>query len=279
MFGSNKISGTGIGLRTPHIQQILTEQPDIPWLEILADNHLCTGGITPAHLHAIRERYPVTMHCVSMSLGATDPIDWDYMAQIKRVADTYDISWISDHICFTSAGNRHAHDLLPLPYTEEALANLVERTKQVQDFLNRRILLENATNYIEFSHSTLTEIEFVSELVKQADCDLLFDVNNVYVNQQNHGIDAANIIDQLPLERIKEIHLAGFDDRGDYMLDAHNNKVADPVWQLYKQLQQRKPGIATQIEWDNDLPDLATLMGEADKAQKIMNQCINDGEV
>ncbi|MFT4925886.1 MAG: hypothetical protein ACI8WB_001981 [Phenylobacterium sp.] len=272
MFTSKDICGAGIGLRTAHIQQILTEQPDIAWLEILADNNLSTGGLVNAHMHAIRERYPVTMHCVSMSLGSTDPLDWDYLAQIKRVADTFDISWISDHICFTSAGNHHAHDLLPLPYTEEALANLVDRVKQVQDFLGRRLLLENATSYIEFNHSTLSEIEFTNALVQQADCDLLFDVNNVYVNQQNHGSDALALIKQLPLDRIKEIHLAGFEDCGDFLLDAHNNKVSKPVWQLYEQLQLLKPGIATQIEWDANLPELSVLMAEADKAQSIMTR-------
>lgn len=271
MFANKDIRGAGFGLRTPHIHQILTEQPDIAWLEILADNHLASGGLVSAHLHAIRELYPVTMHCVSMSLGSTDPLDWDYLSQIKRVADDFDISWISDHICFTSAGNHHAHDLLPLPYTEEALNNLVERVQQVQDFLGRRLLMENATSYVQFEHSTLSEAEFINALTEQADCDLLFDVNNIYVNQQNHGGDAATLITQLPLDRIKEIHLAGFEDCGDFLLDAHNDKVSDPVWQLYQQLQTLKPGIATQIEWDNKLPDLATLMGEAQKAQTIMN--------
>lgn len=271
MFAAKDIRGAGLGLRTPHIHQILTEQPDIPWLEILADNHLCSGGLVDAHMHAIRQLYPVTMHCVSMSLGSTDPLDWDYLAQIKRLADDFEISWVSDHICFTSAGNQHAHDLLPLPYTEEALNNLVERVQQVQDFLGRRLLMENATSYVQFNHSTLTEGEFINALVERADCDLLFDVNNIYVNQQNHGSDASALIKQLPLDRIKEIHLAGFEDCGDFLLDAHNNKVSDPVWQLYSELQQLKPGIPTQIEWDNQLPNLATLMAEADKAQRIMN--------
>jgi uncharacterized protein (UPF0276 family) len=271
MFSNKDISGAGIGLRSPHIHQILTEHPKIAWVELLADNHLSNGGLVPAHLHAIRQLYPITMHCVSMSLGSTDPLDWHYLNQIKRVADDFEISWISDHICFTSAGNQHSHDLLPLPYTEEALNNLVDRVKQVQDFLGRRLLMENATSYIRFEHSTLGEAEFINALVQQSDCELLFDVNNAYVNQQNHGSDAMALINQLPLEKVKEIHLAGFEDCGDFLLDAHNNKVSEPVWDLYQQLQQLKPGIATQVEWDNQLPDLSVLMAEAQKAQKIMD--------
>lgn len=272
MFAAKGIRGAGFGLRTPHIDQILTEQPNIAWLEILADNHLSTGGLVHAHMQAIRERYALTMHCVSMSLGSTDPLDWDYLGQIRRLADDFEISWVSDHICFTSAGNQHAHDLLPLPYTEEALANLADRVRQVQDFLGRRLLMENATSYVQFTHSTLSEAEFINALVEQTDCDLLFDVNNCYVNQQNHGDDALTLIRQLPLERIKEIHLAGFEDCGDFLLDAHNNKVSDQVWHLYQILQQLRPGIPTLVEWDNQLPELATLMAEADKAQTLMDQ-------
>ena len=265
------IYGAGIGLRTPHIEQILIEQPQINWVEILAYNHLATGGLVPAHLHEIRQLYPVSMHCVSMSLGSTDPLDWNYLKEIKRLADDFEISWISDHICFTSAGQRHAHDLLPLPYTEEALANLVDRVKQVQDFLGRRLLMENATSYVQFNHSSMSEAEFINALVKQADCELLFDVNNAYVNQQNHGSDALELINQLPLDKIREIHLAGFEDCGDFLLDAHNDKVADPVWHLYRHLQQLQPGIATQIEWDNQLPQLSVLLAEAKKAQQIID--------
>jgi uncharacterized protein (UPF0276 family) len=269
---NNDINGAGIGLRSAHIEQILTEQPPLRWVELLADNHLASGGLVRAHMEAIRSLYPVTLHCVSMSLGSTDPLDWDYIKQIKQLADDFDVSWLSEHICFTSAGHNHSHDLLPLPYTEEALDNLVNRVIQVQDFLGQRLLLENATSYVRFSHSTLTEAEFINELVARADCELLFDVNNVYVNQQNHGADALELINQLPVDKIREIHLAGFEDHGDFLLDAHNNPVADDVWALYRQLLMRKPDIATQVEWDNQIPELAVLIAEADKAQSIMDE-------
>lgn len=210
-----------------------------------------------------------------MSLGSIDPLDYHYLRQIKRLADNFEVSWISDHICFTSASGAQAHDLLPLPYTEEALDNLVNRVIAVQEFLGRQILLENATSYIQFNHSTLSEAEFINQLVKRADCKLLLDVNNLYVNQHNHGDDASKLIKQLPLDQVQEIHLAGFDDRGDFLLDAHNNKVSDPVWALYSQLQSHIPGTPTQIEWDNDLPTLDVLIAEADKAQHIMDTAGN----
>ena len=273
---SKGIQGAGIGLRSAHISQILCDKPKLNWVELLADNHVATGGLVPAHIGAVRELYPLTLHCVSMSLGSIDPLDYDYLSQIKRLADDFEVSWISDHICFTSSAGSQAHDLLPLPYTEEALDNLVNRVIAVQEFFGRRILLENATSYIQFNHSDISEAEFINELVKRADCKLLLDVNNLYVNQHNHGTDASKLIKQLPLDQVQEIHLAGFEDRGDFLLDAHNNKVSDPVWALYRQLQTLIPGTPTQIEWDNDLPELAVLINEADKAQSIMDQAIDN---
>lgn len=275
MFSSAQIHGAGIGLRSAHISQILTEKPPLNWVELLADNHVATGGLVPAHINAVRELYPITLHCVSMSLGAVEPLDHNYLSAIKCIADDFEVSWISDHICFTSASGKQAHDLLPLPYTEEALDNLINRVIVVQEFFGRQILLENATSYIQFNHSTLSEAEFINELVKRADCKLLLDVNNLYVNQCNHGIDASKLLELLPLEQVQEIHLAGFEDRGDFLLDAHNNKVSMPVWELYKELQAKIPGTPTQIEWDNDLPALEVLMAEAEKAQNIMDNAVN----
>lgn len=276
MTYTNKfIEGAGISLRTPHIYQILEDKPDIPWLEILADNFLIGGGLNKKLLEQIRESYPITMHCVGMSLGSTEPLDYKYLQQVKTLATDFEVSWISDHICFTSAGGSHAHDLLPLPYTEEALENITSRICQVQDFLGQQILVENATSYIQYNHNTLSEADFINELVIKANCHLLFDVNNVYVNEQNLNKSAIELIEQLPLEHIKQIHLAGFEKQNNVLIDTHGAKVSDPVWALFTELQKRKPGIATQIEWDNNIPELPVLLKEANKAQTIINLALN----
>lgn len=274
MYLAKPIQGAGIGLRSAHIQQIIKDKPKLPWVELLADNHLSSGGVTAANLHALRQHYPITLHCVSMALGSIDPIDWDYMKKIKTLAKNFEASWISDHICFTSAGGHHSHDLLPLPYTEEAVLHLADRIKQVQDFMGQPLLMENATSYLRFRHNTLSEAQFINALVAESGCELICDVNNLYVNQQNHGIDAMSLISQLPLASIREIHLAGFDTFDGLLIDAHNNPVSEPVWQLFSALQALRPGIATQIEWDSQLPDLAVLLAEAKKAQAIIDTAV-----
>lgn len=273
-FTLSNIEGAGISLRTPHIHQIIEQQPDIAWLEILADNFLVGGGLNKALLYKIRELYPVTMHCVSMSLGSVDPLDFNYLKQVKTLADEFEISWVSDHICFTSAGENHAHDLLPLPYTEEALSNLASRINHVQDYLEQPILLENATRYIQYNHSTLSESEFINELVSRTSCHLLFDVNNAFINQQNLGQSALELINNLPLHAIKEIHLAGYEQRKNILVDTHNNKVSEPVWALYTALQDLIPNTPTQIEWDSDIPDLSVLINETNKAQNIIKNAV-----
>lgn len=273
-FSHLNIEGAGISLRTPHIQQIIEQQPNIAWLEILADNFLVGDGVNKTLLHKVRELYPITMHCVSISLGSVDPLDLHYLKQVKTLADDFEMSWVSDHICFTSAEGNHAHDLLPLPYTEEALNNIVNRVIQAQDYLNRPLLLENATSYIQYNHSTLSESEFINELVTRTNCHLLFDVNNAFINQENLGNNALEFIKSLPLNAIKEIHLAGFEQRENILVDTHNNKVSEPVWDLFTKLQHLIPNTPTQIEWDSDLPDLSVLIDEATKAQSIISQAI-----
>lgn len=274
-YFDSKIQGAGISLRSPHIHQIIEKRPNISWLEILADNFLIGGGLNKALLHKVREQYPITMHCVSMSLGSAESLDFNYLQQVKTLATDFEMSWISDHICFTSAAGAHAHDLLPLPYTEESLNNIVLHINQAQDFLGQPLLLENATSYIQYNHNTLTEAEFLNELVSRTQCNLLFDVNNVFINQENLGKDAKELIKNLPLHAIKEIHLAGFEQQDNILIDMHNNKVSAPVWELFTHLQQLIPGTPTQIEWDNNLPTLDVLIEEANKAQNIINQEIN----
>lgn len=266
---SRLVTGAGIGLRSAHITQLLSERPQLPWLELLSDNVLARGGLIPAQLAAVREHYPLTLHGVGMNLGSLDPLDWNYIGRIKELASRLDVSWISEHICFTSHGGHHSHDLLPLPNTQEALQHLVQRIGEVQDFLGQRILMENASSYISYRHDTMTEAEFIGAMAEQADCHLLLDVNNAYVNQVNHGSDALELLRQLPLERVREVHLAGYEDKQDYLLDAHNSPVSTPVWTLYRELMALKPGIPTLIEWDNEIPSLAVLIAEAHRADSI----------
>jgi uncharacterized protein (UPF0276 family) len=258
-----------VGLRSPHIEQVLKDLPPVPWFEILADNHTAPGGLIPRQLEAVRSHYPVTLHCVGMSLGGTDPLDMDYLAGIKRLVRDYEPAWVSDHLCFSSHRHREYHDLLPLPYTEEALQHASERIRRVQDYLGERILVENVSSYLEYRHSTLSEPDFIAALAVDADCDLLFDVNNAYVNQVNHGSPAGAFLDILPLERIREIHLAGYEDKGGYLIDAHNSRVTAPVWTCYAETMRRMPDVPTLIEWDNDIPAFEVLLEEARHAEQV----------
>jgi len=264
------ISGVGIGLRSQHIHEILTDLPAIPWLELLADNHLADGGLDVAQLQSIAEHYPLTLHCVGMSLASVDPLNKAYCLRIKQLAQQVNAAWVSEHLCFTSAMGFQSHDLLPIPYNEVTLKHCVNRVMQIQDLLGERLLIENVSSYMAFNNTDMSEIDFIVELAQQADCFLLVDVNNIYVNQVNQGLDAERYIDQLPLDRIKEIHLAGFQQQENFLLDAHNNPVSEPVWRLYQRLIKRKADIPTLIEWDNDIPPLQTLLNEAKKADRIM---------
>jgi uncharacterized protein (UPF0276 family) len=265
----NTLTGTGLGLRSQHIAQVLSEHPPVPWFEVLADNHTATGGLIPRQLAAVRADYPITFHCVGMSLGGTDPLDFDYLRNIKRLMQTYEPVQVSDHLCFSSHASHQYHDLLPLPYTEEALRHVSERIRRVQDFLGIRLLVENVSSYLSYHHSTLTEPEFLAAITAAADCDLLFDVNNSYVNEINHGTPARDFLQHLPLDRIRETHLAGFEDKGDYLIDAHNNRVSDPVWALFSDVIWQLPDVPVLIEWDNDIPALEVLLDEATQAERI----------
>jgi uncharacterized protein (UPF0276 family) len=274
-YSSGVLTGTGLGLRGTHIAQVLSECPSVPWFEVLADNHTAQGGLVPRYLTAIRADYPITLHCVGMSLGGTDPLDIEYLRSIKRLIRDYEPTHMSDHLCFSSHVSHQYHDLLPFPYTEEALRHVVERIRRVQDFLGVRILVENVSSYMIYRHSTLGEAEFLAALTEMSDCDLLFDVNNAYVNEVNHGASARDYLKHLPLDRIREIHLAGYEDKGEYLIDAHNNQVAEPVWTLYKDTIHQLPQVPVLIEWDNDIPALETLLQEAARAERLRAQCIS----
>ena len=264
-----RVSGAGIGLRTCHIDQVLREEPDVPWFELLADNHLATGGLVPAQVEAVRDRYPLALHCVDMNLGGTDPLDMAYLERVRDLRDRSVATWVSDHLCFTAVAGRNYHDLLPIPYTDEALRQVAERVLRVQDFFGERLLVENVSSYLRFVESSLTEAQFLAALVREADCFLLLDVNNLYVNHMNHGDELDAYLAALPLDRVREIHLGGYEPKEGYLLDAHNNPVSEPVWLLYEQAIGLLPDVPTLIEWDNEIPDFRVLQAEADRATRI----------
>lgn len=265
------MSGVGIGLRDPHFKQLLSGRQAVPWLELLADNFLAPGGLTELQLNRVIKDYPVTLHCVGMNLGGVDPLNFDYLESIRDLAGRVAPAWISDHLCFTQYQGHHYHDLLPLPYTDEAIRHVAERIRLVQDFLGTRLLVENVSAYLK-SDSPMSEAEFFSAVAEEADCDLLVDVNNLYVNQVNLGFDAFQALRGLPLQRIREIHLAGYEDKGRYLIDAHNNRVSEPVWDLFAQLMALVPDVPVCIEWDNDIPPLEVLLDEAAQAASIVER-------
>ncbi|MBN3561902.1 MNIO family bufferin maturase [Aliamphritea spongicola] len=273
---SNDFLGFGLGLRTDHFHDVLETKPkNIDWFEIISENFMVDGGKPKYYLHAIREHYPMVMHGVSMSLGSTDPLDMDYMKRLKQLHDELQPEWLSDHLCWTGINGINTHDLLPVPYTEEALDLMVERIKQAQDYMGRQILLENPSSYISFDDSAIPEWEFLGALTERADCHILFDVNNVYVSARNHGFDPLEYIKKTPADRVKQFHLAGHTDYGDYIIDTHDHDVPDPVWELYKEALLHFGPVSTMIERDGNIPPFEDLRGELQIARKIANETLS----
>jgi uncharacterized protein (UPF0276 family) len=262
----------GIGLRAQHHIDVIEQRPDVGWLEVHSENYFGNGGAPLEHLLRARELYPLSLHGVGLSIGSADPLDVEHLRKLKRLIDRIQPSLVSEHICWGAIGGRHLNDLLPLPYTQEALQLLTDRVHQVQDFLGRSILLENVSSYLEFSGAQMTEAEFVSELARRSGCGLLIDVNNIYVSSRNHGFDAQHYLASIPATSVHEIHLAGFSinhyqDR-EILIDTHSTHVSEDVWQLYRcalDLYGPKP---TLIEWDTDIPDLSVLAREASLAER-----------
>ena len=258
--------GIGIGLRTVHFPQILSQQPVVDWFEILSENFMDTGGRPLWVLDQVVERYPVALHGVSLSVGSTDPLNRDYLHKLKELARRTRAHWVSDHLCWTGVAGRNVHDLLPMPYTEESLRHTVGRVRQVSEFLERPLVLENPSSYVEFTHSTISECEFLARLAEEADCGLLLDVNNVYVSAFNHGFDALAYIDALPADRVVQYHLAGHTHKGSHIIDTHSDHALPEVWELYRYAWQRTGPTATLYEWDADIPPLDVVLAEARKA-------------
>jgi uncharacterized protein (UPF0276 family) len=258
--------GLGVGLRTPHYSHILAHRPEVGFFEILTENYLDTGGRPLAMLDRIAERYPVVMHGVSMSIGSTDPLDLGYLAKVKALAERTGALWVSDHICWTGVLGRNTHDLLPMPYTEESLRHSIERIRAVQDVLERPLVLENPSTYLEFAGSQMPEWEFVARLAEGADCGLLLDVNNVYVSAFNHGWNPVAYIDAVPADRVCQYHLAGHTHKGTHIVDTHSDHVVDPVWELYGHTIRTVGLRATLLEWDADIPPFEVVHREVLKA-------------
>jgi uncharacterized protein (UPF0276 family) len=259
--------GVGVGLRTVHFSHILRERPAVDWFEVLSENFMQTGGRPMYVLDQVAERYPVALHGVSMSIGSTAPLDHAYLRELKELARRTRAHWVSDHLCWTGVMGRNTHDLLPMPYTEEALRHTVARIRQVQDALERPLVLENPSSYVEFADSTMPEWEFLSRMAEGADCGLLLDVNNVYVSAFNHGFDPDVYVDALPADRVVQYHLAGHTHRGTHIIDTHSDHAVDRVWELYARAVRRTGDVATLYEWDEDIPAFDVLLGEAGKAR------------
>jgi len=260
--------GFGLGLRATHYPYIFEHRPAIDWFEIISENFMDTDGKPKRNLARIREHYPIVMHGVGMSIGTVDPLNSEYLQKLKALIDWVKPAWVSDHLCWTGVAHKTTHDLLPVPYTEEALRHIIDRIKTVQDVLGMPIALENPSTYLEFNSSTLPEAEFIAHMATESGCNLLLDVNNVYVTCYNHRLDAKSYLDALPLDRVIQIHLSGHRNKGTHIIDTHDEPVIDAVWELYKYVVHkagRTPN--TMIEWDDDIPEFPILFAELEKAK------------
>lgn len=263
--------GFGLGLRPVHYETILEERPEVGFFEALTENYLVPGGKPLHYLDCIRAEYPLALHGVSLSIGSTHPINRDYLKALKALARRVEPAWMSDHLCWTGTDGINLHDLMPMPYTQEALTHLAPRIREVQDFLGERILLENVSSYLDYAASDMTEWEFLAELSAEADCLLLLDVNNVFVNSVNHHFDADEFIRGIPVERVAQIHLAGHERREKFIIDTHDAPVADQVWGLYRRTVERLGAVSTMIERDANIPPLHDLLEELAVARTILS--------
>ena len=266
-------ANAGVGLRAPHHLHVLSECPAVPWFEAHSENYFAEGGSHVECLSRIRERYPLSLHGVGLSLGSTDPLDRGHLANLRRVIDRFEPRLVSEHLSWSSAGGRFANDLLPLPYTEEALRHVGSRIAQVQEALGRQILLENVSSYLQFRASTMPEWEFLAGVAAESGCGILLDLNNVHVAAHNHDFDAREYLEGIPRHLVQEFHLAGFSrvdlDGQELLIDTHGSPVSDAVWELYRAALRRFGDIPTLIEWDTDLPEFDVLHAEARKADSL----------
>ncbi|QLH43367.1 MAG: DUF692 domain-containing protein [Coxiellaceae bacterium] len=266
--------GFGLGLRPKHYRDIIRSKPAIDWFEIITEDYLIDGGHHLDYLMQIREHYPLVMHGVSLSIGSIDPINPLYLQRLKQLADQIQPQWISDHLCWTGVNGINTHDLLPLPYTDEALKHVVSKIQQVQDYLGQQILLENVSSYISYKDSSMTEWEFLTEACQRADCQILLDVNNIYVSAFNHGFDPIQYLENVPKERVKQFHMAGHHNFGSHIVDTHDANIIDGVWDLYTHAVKHFGRVSTMIERDDHIPELTELYDELTKARQIANKVL-----
>jgi uncharacterized protein len=261
--------GHGVGLRPAHFPRLGDGTLRVDWFEAISENYMIAGGRPLAALEQARALAPLVLHGVSLSIGSTDPLDEAYLDALARLLERVEPAWISDHLCWSSVGGHYAHDLLPLPYTEEALAHVVGRIVAVQARLGRRILIENVSSYLTYTHSTIPEWEFLAAVADGADCGLLLDVNNVYVSANNHGFRPDAYLAGLPPARVGQIHLAGHTDMGAYLFDTHDGPVIEPVWDIYREAVRRFGRVSTLVEWDDHIPALEVVCAEAERARAV----------
>ena len=261
--------GFGLGLRTDHYPDFLGAAQPVDWLEIISENYLVPGGKPLVILDQMRERYPLAMHGVSLSIGASDGLDLSYVTSLKKLAQRVKPLWVSDHLCWTGIQGTNTHDLLPLPYHEQALTHVVRQIRQVQDILERPLLIENVSSYVSFTDSTMSEWDFLRTVCEEADCLLLLDINNIYVSSFNHGFDPLVYLRAIPPQRVQQIHLAGHTHNGDHIIDTHDHPIVDPVWELYRAACEQLGSVATMIERDDHIPPLPELLAELAQARRI----------
>jgi uncharacterized protein (UPF0276 family) len=267
--------GFGVGLRTVHFNHILKQHPDVDWFEVISENYLDSGGRARYVLDQVAERYPVVMHGVSMSIGSADPLDFDYLRKLKRLAKDVRARWVSDHLCWTGVAGINTHDLLPIPLNERTLKHVVKRVRTVQDVLERPLVLENPSTYVGFADDTMMEWEFLAQMAEQADCGLLLDVNNVYVSSVNHDFDPVAYIRSVPHERVVQFHLAGHTNCQTHLIDTHDGQVIEAVWELYRLARQLTGDVSTLLEWDAKIPEFPVVHAEVLKAR----DCFETGRV
>ena len=267
--------GFGVGLRTDHYQHVVDHRPDVDWFEVISENFMVNGGKPKYFLHAVREHYPIVMHGVSMSIASTDPLNLDYLKKLKTLAAEIQPEWISDHLCFTGVHGVNSHDLLPVPYNNEAITHIVDRVQQVQEFLGRNLVLENVSSYLTYNQSEIEEWDFINIIAEKTDCKILLDINNIYVSSRNHGFSAETFLNAIKPEHIQQFHLAGHSDYGDYVIDTHDHDVPPAVWELYKKAIEKFGLISTLIERDDNIPPFNDLHAEMIQARNLATQTIN----
>ncbi|EFP96162.1 DUF692 domain-containing protein [Vibrio caribbeanicus] len=264
----------GLGLRTQHYNDFLNTKQPVDWLEVISDNYMVNGGKPLAMLDRIRADYPVTMHGVSMSIGSVKGLDQEYLKKLKALEQRIQPMWVSDHLCWGGVHGRKLHDLMPLPFTQEALEVVSRNIRHAQDFLQRPLVIENVSSYVEFKDSEMTEWDFLSEICNRTGCQLLLDINNIYVSAFNHGFSPFDFIDSVPSEQIRQFHLAGHQDNGDHLIDTHDHPVCHGVWELYEYALHRFGSVPTMIERDDNIPPLSELLEELETAKAIASKVL-----